>query len=843
MIKGKAGRFFYSPDSSADESVFAFDAAQKNTYVEVIIPLLLPKNYTYAVPEYLKKQIAIGVRVEVSLKNKKYTGIIKSISQQKPEAFVPKEILNVLDNEPLVHSQQLAFWHWMANYYMCTEGEVMQAAVPSNFKLNSESVMIWNDEFVIDAADLTDEEFIVAEALELKQELRLSEVHQLLSVTHVYPVLKKLIEKKVCYVWEELKQKYKTKTETYILLHPNYNTEENLADLLNNWSDKKAPKQLELLLAYLHLIKTNGEVAQLELLKKSGATAAQLKGLVDKQILIQEKRAVDRIKALPKSINLSFKLSPAQQQAKQSIEQAFLDKQVCLLHGLTASGKTQIYIELIAAYINSGKQVLYMLPEIALTAQIIRRLQQHFGGNIAIYHSKFNANERVEIWNKIKSGEIKAVLGARSSLFLPFKDLGLIIVDEEHDSSYKQQDPAPRYHARDAAIYYAGLFGAKVLLGSGTPSVESYHNCELGKYALVELLERYGNAQLPQMQMVDLKTVANKDKSKVIISPQLKAAIEEALQAGKQIILFQNRRGYAPYLLCGTCGWIPQCKQCDVSLTFHKAKNKLACHYCGSTYPVIQTCAACGSHNFVQRNFGTEQVEEVLAESFPAAKIARMDYDSVKGKNDHDSLIKLFEQQRIDILVGTQMVVKGLDFDHVNLVGILDADGILSFADFRVNERAFQLMEQVSGRAGRKDAEGKVIVQVLNTVHPVLQFVQAHDYKQLYQFELNNRKHFGYPPFARIIQLVFKHKEKHIAEEAANLFTNGLKAFSNYINGPAEPVINKVRNQYLFEVLLKIPKDAAMLNRCKQAILQQTIILQSNKRYRAVTVMVDVDPV
>jgi primosomal protein N' (replication factor Y) len=838
-------QFNYYPSSTTDggQMLFSSNTKQQQMFVEVIIPLFLPKNYTYAVPDYLQSAIQIGLRVEVSLKNKKYTGIVKSISKQKPEAFEPKDILNVLDKEPLIHTQQLAFWQWMAQYYMCTEGEVMQAAVPSNFKLNSESILIWNDEFVLDATTLSDEEFIVTEALELKKELRLSEVQQLLDVTHVYPVIKKLIEKQVCYVWEELKQKYKVKTETFILLHPTYHNEDNLAVLLNNWSDKKAPKQMELLLAYLHLIKTVGEVTQPDLLKKANASPAQLKGLVDKNILIQEKRVADRIKTLPKDIQLSFKLSEAQQQAKKGILDVLTEKQVCLLYGLTASGKTQIYIELIAEYIRKGKQVLYMLPEIALTAQIIRRLQQHFGGHIAIYHSKFNANERVEIWNKVKSGEIKAVLGARSSLFLPFKDLGLIIVDEEHDASYKQQDPAPRYHARDAATYYASLFDAKVLLGSGTPSIESYHNCSLGKYGLVNLLERFGNAQLPHIQLVDLKLVTTKEVAKVIISPQLKAAIEATLEQQKQVILFQNRRGYAPYLLCGTCGWIPQCKHCDVSLTFHKAKNKLACHYCGSTYPVIQTCAACGNHNFVQRNFGTEQVEEYLAEVFPAAKIARMDYDSVKGKNDHDSLIKLFEQRRIDILVGTQMVVKGLDFEHVNLVGILDADGILSFADFRVNERAFQLMEQVSGRAGRKDAEGKVLVQVANMHHPVLQMVKEHDFKKLYDFEITNRKNFFYPPFSRIIQLVFKHKEKHIAEESANLMLQGLKAFADFIKGPAEPVINRVRNQYLFELLLKLPKDAATIHKCKIAIQQQIVILQSSKRYRAVTIMADVDPV
>jgi primosomal protein N' (replication factor Y) len=476
---------------------------------------------------------------------------------------------------------------------------------------------------------------------------------------------------------------------------------------------------------------------------------------------------------------------------------------------------------------------------------MIRRLQKHFGGYIAIYHHKFNANERVEIWNKVKTGETKVVLGARSSLFLPFKDLGLIIADEEHDPSYKQNEPAPRYHARDAAIYSAALFGAKVLLGSATPSLESYHNAQTGKYGLVTLTERFGNVALPTIEIVDVKQIAPPEKGgKVIVSPRMKEAIADSLQHHKQVILFQNRRGYSPYLICGVCGWIPQCRNCDVTLTFHKAKNKLACHYCGTTYPVINTCAACGSHNFNQKNFGTERIDEIVAEEFPNARTARMDYDSIKGKHDHDNLIKLFEQQKIDILTGTQMVVKGLDFEHVNLVGIMDADGILNFTDFRVSERAFQLMEQVSGRAGRKDGNGTVLVQVSNTNHPVLQFVKAHDYAAMYQYEIANRQHFFYPPFSRVIQIIFRHKDSFIAEEAANIMTQGLKGtFEKYITGPAEPVVNRIRNQYIWELLLKLPKDNAFIQQCKMQIQQQSVIIQSNKRYRAVSIIPDVDPV
>lgn len=815
--------------------------AEDALFAEIIIPLALPQNYTWRIPSHLQVSVQVGSRVEVQLRNKKYAGIIKTLHQNKPAAFDPKEILNVLDSEPLVHTHQLQLWQWMATYYMCSEGEVMHAAVPSNLKLSSESILLWNEEHRLDFTDLNDEEYLVAEALELRKELRLREVQQILDASHVYPVIKKLIDKKVCYVWEELREKYKPKTETYILLNPIYHNEDKLADLLNTWS--KAPKQLELLLAYLHLTRSEGEVTQTALLKKANAGNSQLKGLIDKHILIGEKRDASRIPAAPKDVSIEFFLSPAQEEALQKVKDAFEGKQVCLLHGITASGKTQLYIKLIEQHINRGKQVLYMLPEIALTAQIIRRLQKHFGGNIAIYHSKFNPNERVEIWNKVKNGEVKAVLGARSALLLPFKELGLIIVDEEHDSSYKQHDPAPRYQARDTAIYYASLYNAKVLLGSATPSIESYYNASTNKYAIVELIERFGEGKLPDIEIIDLKAIVTKDKRKPMFSPQLIAAIATSLQEKKQTIIFQNRRGYTPYMICSVCGWIPQCQHCDVTLTYHKAKNKLACHYCGTVYPVLHTCAACGSNNFMQKNFGTEKLEEAIAEAFPAARVARMDYDSVKGKHDHDNLIKLFEQQRIDILVGTQMVVKGLDFEHVNLVGIPDADALLNFTDFRVNERAYQLMEQVSGRAGRKDDKGKVLIQVTNTHHPVLKFVQQHNYKALYQYEIENRKQFFYPPFSRLIHIVFKHKEKHLAEEAANLMVQGLEAFRNYITGPAEPVVNRVRNLYLWDILLKMSKNAQFINQCKMQIQQQVVIIQSNKRYRSVDIVIDVDPV
>ncbi len=821
------------------ENELNFAEENSSYWAEIILPLALPVVYTYAIPLALVAKAQPGCRAEVVFgKNKKYAGIIKKIIREQP-VYKTKSILNILDDLPLLYPQQLTLWQWMSEYYMCAEGEVMAAALPANFKLSSETVLIFNDEHGDDFSDLGNEEFLVAEALLIKKQLQLTEVQQILDANHVYPVIKKLIDKKVCFIWEELNERYKIKKENYVILNPQFAGEEALSLLLNDW--KGAPKQMELLLAFLHLSKTESEVTQTALLKKSGATPAQLKGLADKKVLIIEKRSIDRIKSLPKNVKVNFDLSAAQEICFQQVKNVFTEKNVCLLHGVTGSGKTQIYVKLMEQYFTQGRQVLYLLPEIALTAQIIRRLQIHFGGNIAIYHSKFNNQERIELWNKIRTGEIKIILGARSSLFLPFKDLGLIIVDEEHDSSYKQQDPAPRYNARDAAIFYAGLFGAKTLLGSATPSLESYYNAKQYKYGLVYLAERFGGIKLPDIEIINTREVVQ--KGKVMISPQLKDAIQKAVEGDRQVILFQNRRGYNPYLICGSCGYIPQCVHCDVSLTLHKYSNKLHCHYCGSTYPKLVICPACGSNDWLEKNFGTEKIEEQLENDFSNFKIARMDVDSVRGKTAHDNLIHLFEQQRLDILVGTQMVVKGLDFDKVSLVGVLDADGLLSFADFRVNERAFQLMEQVSGRAGRKFEQGKVLIQAINIKHPVLQLVQQHDFEKFYEYEIVNRREFFYPPFSRVVMIMLKHKDKEIvyaaAEKLAALLSQDLKKF---ITGPAAPMVGRLRNLYLMELMIKLPKETGMSGTYRKVIRNHINLLLSEKHFKSVWVTVDVDP-
>jgi primosomal protein N' (replication factor Y) len=812
-------------------------------FAEVIIPLAIPKTYTYAIPAEWKEVALPGVRVEVVFgKQKRYAGIIKSTSEKAPDGFVPKPIVQILDAEPILYEKQLHLWNWIANYYMCSEGEVMAAALPTQFKLSSETILIFNDEYGDDFSALDDQEYLVAEGLLMKKELRMEEVQGILDIAHVYPVVKRLLEKQVCIAWESLKEKYSPKKEKFVHLQADYLSEEALAELLNGWNSK-APKQLELLLAFLHLQKTEGEVRQTELLKKSGASLAQLNALVSKNVLVVSSQAVDRIRLGSKEVDIDFQLSPAQEGCFHSIKTQLQEKDACLLHGVTSSGKTQVYIKLIEEQVSAGKQVLFLLPEIALTAQIIRRLQKHFGGYIAIYHSKFNPNERVELWNKVKRGEVRIVLGARSALFLPFIDLSLIIIDEEQDASFKQQDPAPRYNARDAALFYAKQFSAKVVLGSATPSIETYAQAVAGKYGLVELFERYGGVALPNIEIADTRKVEGNKVVRQMISDRLKEEIERVVNAKKQVILFQNRRGYAPYKICGTCGFIPHCDQCDVTLTYHKLHHKLQCHYCGVSYPVQQTCKACGSVNWIERNFGTEKVEEELIQLFPSYQVARMDVDTVKGKHAHDEMIRNFEQRHMDILVGTQMVVKGLDFDHVALVGILDADGLLAFTDFRVNERAYQLMEQVSGRAGRRGEKGSVIIQTTKPGHPIIEDVINHDYKSFYTREIESRKLFHYPPYTRLIQFYFRHTDKMKAFDAANFFASRmLPLFGDYLIGPAEPVVNRVRNKYIYEVLLKLPRDGTKNSMARQHIQQVMTIMQADTSLRSAHIMINVDP-
>ncbi|HEX5551658.1 MAG TPA: primosomal protein N' [Chitinophagaceae bacterium] len=811
-------------------------------FADIILPLALPRNYTYSIPREMEQAVVPGCRVAVQFgKNKKYAAIVKAIHENAPAAYQTKPLLYLLDEAPIVYPIQLSFWQWIARYYMCTEGDVMNAALPAHLKLTSETRLVFNLGYGEDLTELSEEEFLVAEALQIRQELTIDEVQQIVDKLQVYALVKQLLDKKVCFVYEELKEAYRPKEERVVTLHPRCEDEQVLAAVFEEV--QRAPKQMEALLGFLHLHKTQGLVRQADLQKKAGVSSAVVKALADKNILVIQKQAVDRIPMTKGEITVEFSFNEEQEAGYRQIKKQFEDKQTVLLHGVTSSGKTMLYIKLIEAFLRQDKQVLYLLPEIALTAQIVRRLQKHFGDQIGIYHSKFNNNERVEIWNKVKSGAYRVILGARSSLLLPFKELGLIILDEEHDASYKQQDPAPRYHARDAAVYYAGLFDAKVLLGSATPSLESFYNAQTGKYGLVQLAGRYGGMKMPDIEIVDMKRVP-RDKQTVAayLSPVLKESMKASLAENKQIILFQNRRGYAPMIVCATCGWIPHCNDCDVSLTYHKYHHRLHCHYCGHQYPVPDVCPACGSTKLINRSFGTERIEDDLVTFFPQARIARMDLDAVRNKDAHHKLIALFEQKRIDVLVGTQMVVKGLDFDHVTLVGILSADNLLSYPDFRVHERAFQLMEQVSGRAGRRDERGKVIIQTENTTHPVLDFVMRHDYTGFYKRELAERERFSYPPFSRLIRLVLKHKKPEVVREAATVLGNALQPlFGDRLLGPSAPPVSRVRSYYLMELLIKLPRHSKKIDQAKALIIEKINWLQTQPDFRRVFVTPDVD--
>lgn len=825
------------------QDLFHTDSHKTLLLAEVIIPVALPQNFTWSVPPSFQHRVQVGKRVEVNLGNRRrYAGIIKRLHTDTPVDFKPKPIIQVLDDHPIVTEAQLTFWSWIAQYYLCTEGEVMSAALPTNFKLSSETWLRLLPGFGEDFTALEDAEYLLAEALSIKKQLRISEVQQILSHKQVYTSIHRLVELGVAELVESLQEKYASRLDTFVSLHPTYQQETILAELLNG--GLRAPKQLDLLLAYLDLKQDSDTITRATLLKRASSTAAPLQALLDKGILIAEKRSVGRITRPDAFIQIDFSLNAYQEQALQTIHSQWSQHDVCLLRGVTGSGKTHLYIQLIADAIQQGKQVLYLLPEIALTSQIIRRLQQHFGGGVGVYHSKFSGNERVEIWNEVKSGKINVMLGARSALFLPFTDLGLIICDEEHDASYKQQDPAPRYQARDAAIYLAARHGAKVLLGSATPSLESYHHAQLGKYGYVELTERFGVGELPTLQCIDTRAIVKEDRTRVSLTPALLKRMEAVLAQQRQIILFQNRRGYSPYQLCTLCGWIPQCEHCDVSLTYHKKSNQLRCHYCGCSYPLVQRCHACGHHQFGQRSFGTERIEEQLHAHFPKARVARMDVDTVKGKQAHDQLIQQFEAGAVDILVGTQMVVKGLDFDRVDLVGILDADGLMHFADFRASERAFQLMEQVSGRAGRKQANGQVLVQTSDPNHPILSWVAHHDYIGFYQAELKKREAFGYPPFCRLIRVLFRHKQQAVVERAAYAWTNAMgPIWKPQMIGPAEPLIARIRDQFRMEVWLKLPRNSTSIAQAKQQLTEAIEQIRQDKLLARVEVVIDVDPV
>ena len=822
--------------------------ANRMLYADVILPLPLPGTYTYEVPEEWVLGIKVGSSVEVPFgKSKLYTGLVAALHQIKPAGVETKAILGLASDEPLVNEGHLHFWRWLAEYYVHPLGEVMSAAIPAAFRLSSEMRIMLNPEFNHDFSALDDRAYLVAEALAEHQELSLSDVQKILQRKTVQPVIRDLIKAGVAQLREEMKPGYKPKKRKVVLLAPPYagadgkfGDSAEMRDLFDKL-EKKAPKQLALLLAWMHASRDGEPVYRKMLLDKSGASPAAYKALLEKGVLEEREETVSRLEsgweegALPK-------LSPNQQAALECIHEQAAEHETVLLHGITSSGKTALYMHLMAEAAAEGKQALFLVPEIALTSQLTGRLRKVFGDRIGIYHSRFNMNERVETWQAVKHGDFDFVIGARSAVFLPFKNLGLVVVDEEHDSSYKQFDPAPRYHARDAAVYLAHQHGAKVLLGSATPSLESYTNALQGKYGLVQLMERFSGQDLPTVNIVDLKDEAKKQRLTGHLSDTLAEHIQGALDRREQIILFQNRRGYAPTIRCGSCGWIPHCIHCDVSLTYHKHSDQLRCHMCGYRRPGVTACPSCSSAQLSYQGFGTEKIEDELALRFPSARVARMDHDTVGGKRDHERLISDFEQREIEILVGTQMVTKGLDFAGVSLVGILNADALLWFPDFRSTERAFQLMAQVSGRAGRA-GHGEVLIQTWEPARELLRQVIDHDYERFYAREVEQRQQWSYPPFSRLIRLTFKHRDVDKAFGASRLIAQRLRdELGTRVLGPASPPVARIRGRYLQEILLKLEKSPEMARKARAAIRHAKDALAVHDQFKSVELSVNVDP-
>ena len=822
-------------------------------FAELLFPLPIEGTFTYRIPLELNDSVHIGMRVVVQFGKKKvYTALVRSIHQIPPQAYIPKYILAVLDEKPIVNQKQFSFWEWMADYYMCTLGEVMNSALPGALKLASESKIVLNPEFDGDYKKLNEKEYLIVEALELQSILSLSDVETISEQKKVYPLIKTLIEKKVILLEEELKEKYVPKIETYVQLSEDYQNEETLKQLFDNL-EKRAFKQLEVLMAYLKERKNWSdkfpEIKKSILINQIENGASAFSALEKKGIFISVVKKESRLVSVEAESDAnSINLNEEQAEVLLQIKNIFADKKPCLLHGITGSGKTELYIKLIAQTISEGKQVLYLLPEIALTVQIINRLSRFFGKKVGVYHSRYNQNEQVEIWNKVledetfSSDSYSIILSARSGLFLPYSNLGLIIIDEEHDSSYKQQDPAPRYNARDAALVLANNHGANVIMGTATPSVESYYNAGSGKFGLVNLSKRFGDSVLPEVLVADIKVETRRKMMRSHFSSFLLKHIEKALEKKEQIILFQNRRGFAPRLECEICNWIPECVNCDISLVYHKQHNRLKCHICGYSTTVVNKCGSCGSNDVKMHGFGTEKVEEDLAIILPKAKIKRMDLDTTRSKYAYEQIFRDFEERNIDILIGTQMVTKGLDFDNVGIVGVLNADNMLNYPDFRAFERSFQMMVQVSGRAGRKNKTGKVIIQTYSPYHAVIQYVIENNYKAMYDSQILERQNFHYPPYYRLIKFSLKHKDFHLLNNAAQEFTALLrKEFGTAILGPEYPMVSKVRGFFIKDSLLKLSKSESNVQ-MKLVVKKCIQKFRENGIYNSVRIIIDVDP-
>ena len=819
-----------------------------NWFAEVILPLALPKSYTYSIPSNLAGDVKVGMRVIVSFGKKKlYAAIIYKLHQQAPDKYQTKDIIQLIDDEPIVLQSQIKFWEWIADYYQCTLGEVMKAALPSALKMESDTY-IGKAEF--EDIDLTDNEQIILHLLDGKKKTTIQDILSKVDFKNPMGVIKSLISKHALTIGEEIENEYQPKTELIISLAEQFRSNEALSSILDNM--KRSPAQQKLIMGLLSLAENqsevlNAKIPKKKILEKVDVSPSVLGTLIQKGILIQEEQTVSRLDTYDIDTYKPAILNEPQQAAINKIQEEFNNKNVALLHGVTSSGKTEIYIHLINETIKSGKQVLYLLPEIALTTQIITRLRKIFGNKVGVYHSKFSDSQRVEVYNGVLANSsslsnFEIILGVRSSVFLPYNNIGLIIVDEEHENTYKQYNPAPRYNARDSAIVLASIHNAKVLLGTATPSIETYFNARTGKYGLVEITERYRGIELPEIKVVDVKDARKRKQMKSHFSDTLLNEISNALANNEQVILFQNRRGFAPFIECGECAWVPHCEHCDVTLTYHKSTNQLVCHYCGYSYQQPHECLACGSSNLQTKGFGTEKVEDELGIFFPDAVIERIDLDSTRSRSAYERIIGEFESGHINILIGTQMITKGLDFDKVSLVGILNADNMLNFPDFRAFERSYQLMSQVSGRAGRKGRRGLVIVQTSQADHPVIHQIIKNDYLEHYATQIDERKKFHYPPFYRLISISLKHKDRILLNQASEFMAKGLRHnLGENILGPEPPLIGRVQGLFIMNILVKIGREQP-ISRIKELINYYINGLKQNKDFYALVISIDVDP-
>jgi primosomal protein N' (replication factor Y) len=823
---------------------------RKTLFADIILPIPVHQLFTYRIPFEMNDYIYAGIRVVVPFgKSKLLTGIVINVHENIPANYQAKYIEHVLDDSPIIKQEQFKLWQWISDYYMAPIGDVMNAALPSNFKLASETKIVLHPDYNNDYSKLDDRQYQIVEALEIRETLDLKEISEIVGIKTIQPIIKVLMDKKVVFTLEELNNKFTPKTAIYIVLNEKYLDIDQLEALIQQLETKKSThKQLEnLLLLIREGNYNNGKIEPVlrKQLESVGASISTLNTLEKNGYITQERFELSRFKEKNNSVKEFKKLSDSQFNGLNEIRSSFETKQVTLLHGVTGSGKTEVYVELIQEQIEKGKQVLFLLPEIALTTQLITRLSSYFGDLIGVYHSKFNQNERVEIWNHVLNNnpnQFRIILGARSSIFLPFADLGLIIVDEEHESSFKQYDPSPRYNARDCAIVLGHMHKAKVLLGSATPAMETYFNAKNGKYGLVELSDRFGGIQMPEIFCADLKKERKNKSMQSHFSAFMIDHIKLALSRKEQIILFQNRRGYTPLWMCEICNWTPKCKNCDVSLTYHKQTNTLKCHYCGYLTPPVGTCSCCGSNRLKMLGFGTEKIEDDLSILFPNIRIQRMDLDTTRSKNAYENIISEFENRNVDVLIGTQMVTKGLDFDNVSLVGILDADMLLNRNDFRAFERSYQLMSQVAGRSGRKNKRGSVIIQTGDIDNWVIQKVIAHDYKGFYESEIIERKNYFYPPFYKIIEFTLKHKDENLVNQASNEFAKSLREiFKERVLGPEFPVVARVNNQFIKVIKLKIERDAPE-KKIKERINELIDSFFSAPVNKSIRLLIDVDP-